>query len=69
MERLTVEMVWEVPNKCTSTQKKQLRNMIDEFMNVIAEQFAWDEEAFSIEGKTSNNNNFLLTSHSTSAIM
>ena len=49
MERLTVEMVWEVPNKCTPTQRKQLRNMVDEFMNIIAEQFAWDEEAFSIE--------------------
>ena len=51
MERIKVEMAWEVPNKCTPVQKRQLRNMIDEFINVIAEQFAWDEEMFSIEGE------------------
>ena len=54
MEKIIVEMTWEVPNKCTHAQKKQLRNMIDTFMNNIAEEFGWDEETFSIEKKTEN---------------
>ena len=52
MERIIVEMAWEAPDKCTPVQRKQLHNMIDEFMNNIAEQFAWDEEMFSIENET-----------------
>jgi hypothetical protein len=49
MERIIVEMTWEVPNKCTPAQRKLLRNMVDTFMNNVAEKFAWDEEMFSIE--------------------
>ena len=52
MERIVVEMAWEVPNKCTYTQRVQLRDMIDTFMNEVAEKLAWDEETFSIESKT-----------------
>lgn len=52
MERIVVEMTWEVPDKCTYAQRVQLRNMIDTFMNDVAEELAWDEETFSIENKT-----------------
>lgn len=52
MEKITVEMVWEIPGKCTPIQKRLLRSMIDTFMNNVAEEFAWDEEMFSIESKT-----------------
>lgn len=52
MEKIIVEMTWEVPCKCTPVQKNLLRNKIDTFMNNIAEEFAWDEEMFSIENET-----------------
>ena len=52
MEKIVVEMTWEVPDKCTPEQKSHLRNLVDTFMNNIAEKFAWDEETFSIENKT-----------------
>lgn len=52
MEKIIVEMTWEVPNKCTPAQRNLLRNKIDTFMNNIAEEFAWDEEMFSIENET-----------------
>ena len=52
MEKIIVEMTWEVPDKCTPTQRNHLHNMVDTFMNNVAEKFAWDEETFSIENKT-----------------
>lgn len=55
MEKVTVEMIWEVPNECTPEQKNQLRNMVDSFMNDVAEEFAWNEEMFSIEKEKEGN--------------
>ena len=52
MERVVIEMAWEVPNECSIAQRNQLRDMIDTFMNNVAEKFAWDEETFSIENKS-----------------
>ena len=52
MKKVIVEMAWEIPTECSVEQRIHLHNMIDTFMNNVAEKFAWYEETFSIENKT-----------------